>query len=118
MEKYTMIREIKADIKLFKFIYLSDLIFLAVWIFVGVVFLQSFVYTNLKTWFIVIHTIFGFIMRADSPYNKNKKIYQGLILRIKRDSNVYEPITYIPRNSNKNQIIGNSKMYGDFAIEK
>ncbi|MGN0477312.1 MAG: DUF5592 family protein [Ruminococcus sp.] len=117
MEKYTMIREIKADIKLFKFIYLSDLIFLAVWIFVGVVFLQSFVYTNLRTWFIVIHSIFGFIMRADSPYNKNKKIYQGLILRIKRDSNVYKPITYIPRDSNKTQIIGNAKMYGDFAIE-
>ena len=55
-----MIKEIKTETKVLKFIYLFDVVFLVAWIAVGVM-LKNIVYTDLQIPFIIVHIIFGLI---------------------------------------------------------
>ena len=109
---YMMISEIKAEIKLFKFIYLFDLYFLAVWFFLGFFVLKNLVYESFEIPFLIIHCIFGLILRAESPYNQGKRVYQGLMLFFKKDSSVYKPIQIVTTQ----KIEGYEKMYGEYKV--
>lgn len=110
--RYKMIKEIKTETKVLKFIYLFDVIFLVAWIAVGVM-LKNIVYTDLQIPFIIVHIIFGLIIRAGSPYNKQKKIYEAISFFLKKDKNTYSPIS-IPV-SKKPLIKNYGEMYGEYS---
>lgn len=108
--RYKMIKEIKTETKVLKFIYLFDVIFLVAWIAVGLM-IKNIVYTDLQTVFLVVHIIFGLIVRANSPYNKQKKIYEAVSFLIKKNRNVYKPITV----DKKPEINSYGEMYGKYS---
>ena len=112
--KYKMIKEIKANIKMFKFIYIADLFFLAFWIFFLGSNMMNLVYSGFQIPFFIIHAIIGFIIRAKSPYNSDKKIYQSMMILYNRDKICYEGVK--DTNNKKNQMIkGTKDMYSNIS---
>lgn len=111
--KYKMIKEIKANIKMFKFIYIADLFFLAFWLFLGSN-MMNFVYSGFRIPFYIGHAIIGFIVRAKSPYNCDKRIYQSMMILYNRDRICYEGVK--DTNTKDNQIIkGTKDMYSNIS---
>lgn len=109
--RYKMINELKAQTKVFKFIYLFDVIFLVIWVAAGLM-IKNTVYTDLQTAFLIVHIIFGLVLRASSPYNKQKRIFQGISFFITKDRNVYKPIKLDRKDFP--QIKRHNLMYGDY----
>ena len=64
--------------------------------------------------FFIGHAIIGFIVRAKSPYNCDKRIYQSMMILYSRDRICYEGVK--DTNTKDNQMIkGTKDMYSNIS---
>lgn len=92
MGKYITTKEIKASAKIKWFIYASDFLFILVYM-VFTYMLQSRVSKTLQIPFWIFSIISAILLTLPSPYNAKRRIYQSIILYLKKDYQVYSPVT-------------------------
>lgn len=94
--EFRMIDDIRTETKIMKFLTLKSFFFILAFVIIGVVF-SSMVYDSLQIWFIVYNVAVGFVMSLPSTFNKDKRIYQSILIFIysfKEHQSTYHSIEY------------------------
>lgn len=93
-----MIDEIKAEVKILKYINLKSLLCGAVGAFIGLM-LSSMVYSSLVLPFIVYNAVIGFLLASKSKFNSQKRNVYTLLFyfrSFKEHNQVYETVDCEP----------------------
>ena len=89
--RYVVAQEIKSETKVGKSIYLFDLFFVAVYFGVSFV-LASAVHESLTVLFYVFSFGCALFLTAKSHANRKRRNYESMILFLRRDKEVYQPV--------------------------
>lgn len=88
MRIYRIPREISSELKITKFIYLFDLLFI-----VGLILFRAitieYVHSDLKVWYTVFLVLFGIFMIIRPKSNPNKRMFHAIYYAIVRKKNTY-----------------------------
>ena len=100
---YIMLKELETPFKINKFIYATDLFFLAGFAGLGAV-LQGLVFSKLQVVFFIFNLLVGCFLTAPSFANPKKRNFQSLFLLLRRMQNkrVYHSV---PVEYGRNDII-------------
>lgn len=82
MEELQMIEELKAETRMFKWIDLKSTFIILGFTVFGY-FIKGSVYGVLQIPFIIFNFIVGFVLSIKSPFNRDKMLWQSLLLYIK-----------------------------------
>ena len=83
---FEMVQELRSGTKVFKWLYLFDLMF------IGFMFVEH-IHPALVIPYHIFNLIVALIFTARSPFNPKKRIFQTILFIAKRDTYVYHPIT-------------------------
>lgn len=99
--KYIIPQELKSETKLWKWIYLSDLIFIISYVAITNI-LNIFVPSQLSTVYLIFNIIVALSLSIRSPFNPKKRIYHSIIYLLFREKGIYKPI---PQEKKKRNIL-------------
>ena len=88
---YYSTKEIKSQSKIGLYLFAFDFFFLLIF---GVItyILAASVNSNLRILYYIFSVVVGIGLTVPSPYNKQRRMYQSIILYLKKDGNVYHPV--------------------------
>ena len=93
---FEMVQELRSGTKVFKWLYLFDLMFIGCYFAIMFMFVEhvhpALLYMPYLPPFI-INIIVALIFTARSPFNPKKRIFQTILFIAKKDTYVYHPIT-------------------------
>ncbi len=89
-ESYTMPQEIKSETKVMLWMYALDFFFLIAYMILTSL-LANVVHQALQIPFWIFSIIMAVLLTLPSPINKKRRIYQTVIIYLKRDRCVYRP---------------------------
>ncbi len=89
--KYIVPQELRTKTKLYRFIYLSDLLFIMAYVAV-MNFFSLFVAKEISALYFIFNILVSISLTAPSPFNKQKKMYHSLLYLIIKDKWVYKPV--------------------------
>ena len=94
---FEMVQELRSGTKVFKWLYLFDLMFIGCYFAIMFMFVEH-VHPALAIPYHIFNLIAALIFTAKSPFNPKKRIFQTILFIAKRDTYVYHPITntYFP----------------------
>lgn len=93
-DDFQMIDELKAETRMFKWIDLKSTFMILGFFVFGFIFKES-VYSALQTPFVIFNVAIGVLFSIKSPWNKDKMIWQSLILYVRNltsQKNVYHAV--------------------------
>lgn len=85
---YILPKEISAETKITKNLFLFDLIFMGL-IMLGAWVLSSFVRENLRLIYYIITFVLALILRTKSKLNPKKRIFTSIYLMLVKDTKIY-----------------------------
>ncbi len=89
--QHTIPKDMKYGKRLYKFIYLKDVVFILCLFFISYL-LSDLVHVYLRTIWNIFSLVLGIILSMHSPNNPKKKIYNSVYYTLKR-KNTYKPIS-------------------------
>lgn len=104
-ESYTMPQEIKSETKVMLWMYALDFFFLIAYGIITSI-LANVVHQMLQIPFWIFSIAMGVLLTLPSPINKKRRMYQTVIIYLKRNRNVYRPtkVTYTTVKKEKNDV--------------
>lgn len=90
-ETYSLPTEITTEVRFFKFITIRSIIIMVLFLFLGTQ-LSNKVYEPLQIPFVIFNIVVGFLFCLNSRRNKQKRLYQSVLIMIFRDRHYYKPI--------------------------
>lgn len=88
--KYIVVKDMKAETKVGKFIFLFDFFFLLGYAAVSMM-LVKMVQESLSVPFYIFSGVVALFLTLKSPWNKKRRNWESLLLYLRRDKEVYEP---------------------------
>ena len=89
---FEMVQELRSGTKVFKWLYLFDLMFNGCYFAIMFMFVEH-VHPALAIPYHIFNIIVALIFTARSPFNPKKRIFQTILFIAKKDTYVYHPIT-------------------------
>lgn len=90
--EYIVIKELKAPIKITKFLYLFDVLFLVAYMIIAYA-TKSAVHATLHPAYLVFSAIMGLILTSRLPNNPQKRFYHMVYYWLLRDRYVYHAVS-------------------------
>ena len=100
MATYNIPKELKSTTRMTKHINVSDWFFGIGWVSVSLL-LRSAVHDRLVLPFIIFFNFMGFLLILPSGLNKKRKLYQSIILLLRKDKKLYKPLRIKLKGVNK-----------------
>lgn len=92
MAQYTAPEEIKSEAHVVLWIYARDFFFLLIFGYVAYA-LVGMVAKPFQIFYIIFTIVYAILFTIPSPFNKKRRIYQSLLIYLKKDISIYHPIT-------------------------
>lgn len=85
---YVLPKEISAETKISKNLFLFDLIFIGLVMIIAWL-LNSFVYSSLRILYYIVCFLFALLLRTKSKLNPKKRLFTSIYLMLVKDKKVY-----------------------------
>lgn len=92
--KYIVAQEIKSETKVNKWIYLFDLFFVIIYGTVSLI-LGGTVHAKLRVLFYLYSMACALFLTAKSRTNRHRRNYEAMILFLRRDREVFQPVIHL-----------------------
>lgn len=92
MAQYTAPEEIKSESHVALWMYALDFFFILIFLYVTYM-LRTMVAAPFRIPYMFFSGICAVVFTLPSPFNKKRRIFQSLLIYLKKDNSVYHPIT-------------------------
>lgn len=100
--KYIVAQEIKSETKVNKWIYLFDLFFVIIYGTVSLI-LGGAVHAKLRVLFYLYSMVCALFLTAKSRTNRHRRNYEAMILFLRRDREVFQPVINLQERIRKGE---------------
>lgn len=90
MAENIVTEEIRSESHVAFWIYAKDFFFIMIYVY-GAYLLRGMVATPFQIPYMIFSFVFAVVFTLPSPFNKKRRIYQSLLIYIKRDYMTYHP---------------------------
>lgn len=93
MAEFKATEEINSESHVALWLYAFDFFFILIYIFVSWFMLCNLVSTSFHVPFMIFSCVCAITLTIPSGFNKKRRMYQSLLIFLRRDKNVYHPLT-------------------------
>ena len=90
-ERYSVLTELNAEARAYKNITVRNIVILIVFLFLDTQLIDK-VYISIQPLFFIFHMIVGLLMCINSKNNKQKRLYQSLLIMFCKGKDYYSPL--------------------------